>query len=210
VEHGQEGFIRDNMDVYYDSMLYVDGERPWDIVVYVDIFVDDFNVMAGDGTRIVTQIYLEYNDTGEASFTLSVPLNSSFLEGEEDSEYDLTILLYDDLEIELGKTDKEVEPFVYQNRTGLSISREQLEGLEDRRYEIRIKGDDTESEPLLTYIGLGILCVFIAGIIFFAYNHFRYKAQEKREEEEAQKMASSKNKGPKGSEKKKKGSGKKK
>jgi hypothetical protein len=188
LENAQEDYIKNNLVSYYDSSLYVNGNRPWDITVYVDVHITESSVDLADSTKIVYDFILEYNDTGGGPFTLSIPINGSFLEdGYEESEFNLTIILSDPLEIEIGKTDKEIQPFVYENGTGLSIEREEIGKLKDRRYDVRIKGEEEDGGSAVIYIIIAVVSFFIAAIIFFVYSNHRYKASVKKEDEKDKK-----------------------
>ena len=149
----------------------------------MDVIIDKIGTNIADSTRIEYEFYLEYNDTGGGPFTLSVPINSPFLEEEEESAFNLTIMLLNDLEIEIGKTDKEIRPFVFQNKSGLSIGRPELEKLEDRRYELEVIGEEEDGDGTMTYVVIAVVSVMIAVIIFFLYYNQKYRSAVKKDEE---------------------------
>jgi len=182
VETGIELGIKSDTEAYYASTLLVNDKPPWDIKVYVDVIIDQLKVNAKDNSSIIYEFDFDYKGIDPGPFTLSVPINGSFLDTDE-SDFNLTVRLQNGERIVTGDTDSALRPYIFANGTGLRVSKSDLADLQDRRYDIGVSGDDGGVD-VKTYIIIAVISVVVAGIIFFLYANHKFKKDEKEEEDE--------------------------
>ncbi len=175
-EMGLRRYIQDNTESFYSSMLYVNGRMPWDLGVRVDVSIDQIKVDVPDNSSIVIYYSIDYKTSADPDgmFTLSLPINGSFLRDYE-APFELKIDLKEELYVEAGGTDAALRPMLYSNGTGLGADEKQLEPLEEKRYILKIGGGETTESDLRIYMLIALAGVVLAGIIFFAYSQKKFK-----------------------------------
>lgn len=185
--------ISNNKNDYYSSSISLENKNPWDIYTFVKVVIPVSDVTIEDESYILYQFQLKYKDVPTGRFKFTIPMNTEML-NQDFEDYTLTIQLADGLEIDKTDSDMELVPYVYTNKTGLTMNGQEIEALPDDFYSLTVVRDGPKRDEKALYLLIAMVSIVIGIVLFYFFQKYRKKRErdllEKQKEEKNEKKRS--------------------